>query len=139
MAALILGLCGWSARAEGEASSRPNVLVILSDDQGFCELGAYMDFASRDNLGNKFSDKHRGIKEATAKAAPVEVCFEAAHKCMPNIDALAKKGVRFTDFHSAPTCCPSRAALMSSRYPRGSGFTPMTTSSKEAEGAFLPR
>jgi arylsulfatase A-like enzyme len=30
----------------------------------------------------------------------------------PNIDALASRGVRFTDFHSTPMCSPTRAALL---------------------------
>lgn len=31
----------------------------------------------------------------------------------PNIDALAKRGVLFTDFHAAPTCSPTRSMLLS--------------------------
>lgn len=31
----------------------------------------------------------------------------------PNLDALAKSGVRFTDFHTAPSCSPTRAMLFS--------------------------
>ena len=34
----------------------------------------------------------------------------------PNIDRLARDGVRFTDFYAAPTCTPTRAALISGRY-----------------------
>ena len=34
----------------------------------------------------------------------------------PNIDSLARDGVRFTDFYAAPTCSPTRAALISGRY-----------------------
>jgi arylsulfatase A-like enzyme len=30
----------------------------------------------------------------------------------PNLDALAARGVRFTDFHSTPMCSPTRAALL---------------------------
>jgi arylsulfatase A-like enzyme len=34
----------------------------------------------------------------------------------PNIDRLARDGVKFTDFYAAPTCTPTRAALISGRY-----------------------
>jgi len=100
---------------------KPNVLIILSDDQGYCELGSFMEFASATNLGSHLAEKYRAIKTCTEKEAPIEVCFEAARNCMPNIDGLAKQGVRFTDFHAAPTCSPSRAALMTARYPQGFG------------------
>ena len=34
----------------------------------------------------------------------------------PNIDSLARDGVRFTDFYAAQTCSPTRAALISGGY-----------------------
>src|ERR1700685_4756388 len=34
----------------------------------------------------------------------------------PHLDALAKGGLRFTDFHNSPRCCPSRAALLTGMY-----------------------
>ncbi len=30
---------------------KPNVLLIISDDEGFCEFGAYSDFALPFNMG----------------------------------------------------------------------------------------
>ncbi len=35
----------------------------------------------------------------------------------PNIDRLAREGIRFTSFYAAPFCGPSRAALMTGCYP----------------------
>ena len=41
----------------------------------------------------------------------------------PSLDELASQGVRYTDFYaSAPICGPSRAALMTGRYPAKIGF-----------------
>lgn len=42
----------------------------------------------------------------------------------PRIDALAKAGVRFTNFYSAhPVCSPTRAALMTGKAPQRVGIT----------------
>ncbi len=41
----------------------------------------------------------------------------------PNLDRMAAEGLRFTDFYSAASVCtPSRAALMTGRYPVRSGM-----------------
>ena len=39
-------------------------------------------------------------------------CFGSEIKT-PNIDRLAAKGVRFTDFHAAAACSPTRPMLLS--------------------------
>ncbi len=45
-------------------------------------------------------------------------CYGSKLNQTPNIDRLAKEGMRFTDFYVAsPACTPSRAALMTGCYP----------------------
>ncbi|MEJ7589771.1 MAG: sulfatase-like hydrolase/transferase [Ferruginibacter sp.] len=44
-------------------------------------------------------------------------CYGSMVNRTPNIDHLAKKGARFTDYHAnGPMCSPTRAALMTGRY-----------------------
>ena len=57
---------------------RPNILLIVADDLGYADLGAY------------------GSDIRT-----------------PNIDALAREGMLFTQFHTSPLCAPTRAMLLS--------------------------
>jgi Sulfatase len=41
----------------------------------------------------------------------------------PNLDALAARGVRFTQFYSTPRCCsPTRASLLTGLYPHQAGM-----------------
>ena len=45
-------------------------------------------------------------------------CYGSPVNRTPNLDRLAKDGIRFTDFYSAaPNSSPSRAALLTGRYP----------------------
>jgi arylsulfatase A-like enzyme len=41
----------------------------------------------------------------------------------PHVDGLAADGARLTQFYATPTCTPSRAALLTGRYPVRSGLT----------------
>jgi arylsulfatase A-like enzyme len=69
-----------------KGADKPNVVLILVDDLGWQDVGIY------------------DIDEPT----PMET---------PNIDALAKKGVLFRQGYSpAPTCAPTRCAMMSGRH-----------------------
>ncbi len=73
------------------AAARPNILLIVSDDQGYNDLGI---------LGN-------GI-------------------ITPHLDRLAKEGTRLTNFYVAwPACTPSRASLLTGRYPQRNGIYDM--------------
>ena len=50
-------------------------------------------------------------------------CFGAKGYQTPNIDRLAKRGIRFTDFHVAQAVCSaSRAALLTGCYPNRVGI-----------------
>ena len=62
--------------AQAAQPNRPNIVILLADDWGFSDVGAF------------------GGEIAT-----------------PNIDALAAKGVRFSNFHVAGSCSPTRAML----------------------------
>src|SRR5688572_10116229 len=46
----------------------------------------------------------------------------------PNLDALAKGGVRFTQFYNTARCCPTRASLLTGLYPHQAGVGHMTAS-----------
>ncbi len=44
-------------------------------------------------------------------------CYGNTTNLTPNIDRLAREGMRFTDFHTnGPMCTPTRAALLSGMY-----------------------
>ena len=69
---------------QGAERIKPNVVIIMSDDQGSVDAR----------------------------------CYGALDLVTPGIDRLAAQGVRFTQFYSAaPVCSPSRAGLLTGRYP----------------------
>lgn len=50
-------------------------------------------------------------------------CYGATAHQTPRLDRMAQEGVRFTDFYvPTPYCAPSRAALLTGRYPFRSGM-----------------
>jgi arylsulfatase A len=50
-------------------------------------------------------------------------CYSSTKIRTPNIDALARGGVKFTDYHSnCPVCSPTRAALLTGCYQQRSGI-----------------
>ena len=72
-----------------QAADQPNVILLITDDQGYGPVGAH---------------GHPWIKT-------------------PNLDKLHATSTRFTRFLVAPTCSPTRAALMSGRHPMKNGIT----------------
>lgn len=76
-----------------DGNTPPNIVLIVADDLGWNDLTV--------NGG--------GVAKGTVPT--------------PNIDSIAKQGVRCTNGYSASgTCAPSRAAIMSGRYPTRFGF-----------------
>src|ERR1044072_762308 len=50
-------------------------------------------------------------------------CFGHPYIKTPNLDQLAKDGMRFTNFYAAsPVCSPSRAGLLTGRIPNRLGI-----------------
>lgn len=76
-----------ASAAEDDRPAKPNVVLLLTDDLGWQDVKCY------------------DIDEPS----PMET---------PNIDAFAKKGVMFWQAYSpAPSCAPSRSAIMSGNHP----------------------
>jgi len=57
----------------------------------------------------------------------------------PNLDALAARGVRFTQFYSTPRCSPSRAALLTGLYPHQAGMGHLDTVVREGSSGTTGR
>ena len=58
-------------------------------------------------------------------------CYGSTKISTPNIDALARGGMKFTDYHSnCPVCSPTRAALLTGRYQQRAGIEGVVTAAK---------
>jgi len=75
---LLLSLLAvFNANAKPASKVRPNIVVLLADDWGYSDVGAY------------------GSEIKT-----------------PNLDALARRGVKFSNFHVTASCSPTRSMLL---------------------------
>ncbi|MBM3474978.1 MAG: sulfatase [Armatimonadetes bacterium] len=62
-------------------------------------------------------------------------CMGATDFRTPHLDALAASGVRFTDWYSnSPVCSPSRASLLTGRYPVHAGVRSILAGHRQATG-----
>jgi len=62
-------------------------------------------------------------------------CMGSRDVQTPCIDALAASGARFTDWYSnSPVCSPSRAALLTGRYPGNAGVRAILAGHRRASG-----
>ncbi len=89
----VLWFLGIVSAVQAAESARPNIIVIVADDQGYADLGI------------------QGGKDIPT----------------PNIDSIARNGVRCTNgYVSGPYCSPTRAGLLTGRYQQrfGHEFNP---------------
>ncbi|MBM3499543.1 MAG: sulfatase [Armatimonadetes bacterium] len=64
-------------------------------------------------------------------------CMGATDFRTPHLDALAASGVRFTDWYSnSPVCSPSRASLLTGRYPVHAGVRSILAGHRQATGLY---
>jgi arylsulfatase A-like enzyme len=101
-AAALTALPVWTQEpAKPAAPRQPNLLIIHCDQLNFRTLGCY-----REQL-------------------PPNMAFVWGEKTIvktPNIDSLAKAGAICNKFYTtSPVCTPSRAALLTGRYPQNTG------------------
>ncbi|NGP45298.1 sulfatase-like hydrolase/transferase [Bacillaceae bacterium SIJ1] len=62
-------------------------------------------------------------------------CYGSEHVKTPNIDRLASEGVRFTNWYSnSPVCSPSRASLLTGKYPVRTGVEQILTGKRGKAG-----
>ncbi|WP_035769646.1 sulfatase-like hydrolase/transferase [Arthrobacter castelli] len=62
-------------------------------------------------------------------------CYGADELSTPAIDTLAENGVRFTDWYSnSPVCSPSRASLLTGRYPAHCGVESILGGTRRTPG-----
>jgi arylsulfatase len=60
-------------------------------------------------------------------------CFGSSIQT-PNVDSLAKEGLRFTQFYNGARCCPTRAALMTGLYAHQTGIGHMSWADNGYDG-----
>ena len=89
---LVVFAISLAATAASVPAAPPNIVLIVSDDQGYRDLG----------------------------------CFGSDEVLTPNLDRLAREGVRLTSFYATwPACTPSRGSLLTGRYPQRHGVCDM--------------
>ncbi|MFM8272278.1 MAG: sulfatase-like hydrolase/transferase [Gemmata sp.] len=67
-------------------------------------------------------------------------CYGSTFYKTPNIDRMAKEGLRFTDFYAAcPVCSPTRASILTGRYPQRMNITDWIPGRKDLPDQRLSR
>ncbi|WP_373511988.1 arylsulfatase [Persicitalea sp.] len=92
LAIALVGIEELSAQSNKLNAARPNVLIMMSDDQGYGDIGSH---------GNPY------LKT-------------------PNIESIGAQGAEMTHFFTYPSCSPTRAGLLTGRYPFRTGVVGVT-------------
>ncbi|MBL8218899.1 MAG: arylsulfatase, partial [Bryobacterales bacterium] len=88
----LLGVSASTFSAFSQSRTKPNVIILMTDDQGYGDLSCH---------GNPL------LKT-------------------PAMDRLHRESIRFTDFHSAPMCTPTRGQLLTGLDALHNGATSVT-------------
>jgi arylsulfatase A-like enzyme len=93
LAGLAVGAAATTSHAadKPKQGSKPNMVVIMADDIGWYNIGAY----------------HQGMMAGRT----------------PNLDKLAKQGMRFTDYYAEASCTAGRANFITGQLPIRTGLT----------------
>jgi arylsulfatase A-like enzyme len=93
LAGLTVSAAGTTSHAADtpKQGSKPNIVVIMADDVGWYNIGAY----------------HQGMMAGRT----------------PNIDKMAKQGMRFTDYYAEASCTAGRANFITGQLPIRTGLT----------------
>jgi arylsulfatase len=86
MGLVLAALIGQPTVLASAKAEQPNIIIIMTDDMGFSDIGCY------------------GSEIKT-----------------PNLDLLAKQGLRFTQFCNEGVCVPTRVSLLTGLHPKQTG------------------
>ncbi|MDA0347189.1 MAG: sulfatase [Verrucomicrobia bacterium] len=86
------------------AAKKPNILLILADDTGYTDLGAFAERITG-------TPTHQQLYET------------------PNLDKLVGEGTAFQQAYACPLCSPTRSSILTGRYAGKIGFTTATPGS----------
>lgn len=99
------------------AVERPNIIFFLVDDMGLMDTSVPM---LTDEQGNP-------------KRYPLNNWYRT-----PNVEKLAKKGIRFSNFYAQSVCSPSRCAILTGQNSARHGTTTWTNPTTNNRGKFGP-
>jgi arylsulfatase A-like enzyme len=108
----ILVFSGSAAQAKAQPTERPNIILFLVDDLGW--------------------------QDTSLQLTPAPTAQNMQWRT-PNLDALAKRGMRFSNaYAAAPVCTPTRTSLLTGRTPGATHITYWTKSKGQDTSAWHP-